>query len=98
MGTATLAVSQTVSQSALLQSADKRQTERLPCRPKRAGRGNVLSAGKTTCRKGGFNGSTQSGKPNAVGAADEQHPQSRRRNYLAAAIQMKGDALCGLSV
>ena len=75
MGTATLAVSQTVSQSALLQSADKRQTERLPCRPKRAGRGTVLSAGKTTCRKGGRNGSNQSGKPNAIGTEDEQHPQ-----------------------
>ena len=52
-----------------------RQAERLPCRPKRAGRGNVLSAGKTACRKGGRNGSPQSGKPNAVGAEDEQHPQ-----------------------
>lgn len=64
-----------VSQGMLLHSADKRQAERLPCRPKRAGRGTVLSAGKTTCRKGGFNGSTQSGKPNAVGAEDEQHSQ-----------------------
>ena len=31
----------------------------------------------TTCRKGGGNGSTQSGKPNAVGAENEQHPQRR---------------------
>ena len=36
-----------------------------------------LSAGKTTCRKGRRNGSTQSGKPNAVGAENEQHPQRR---------------------
>ena len=43
----------------------------LPCRPQRAGRGTVLSAGETTCRKGGRNRSTQSGKPNAVGAEDE---------------------------
>ena len=64
-----------VSQGMLLHSADKRQAERLPCRPKRAGRGTVLSAGKTTCRKGRRNGSTQSGKPNAVGAENEQHPQ-----------------------
>ena len=64
-----------VSQGMLLHSADKRQTERLPCRHKRASRGNVPSAGKTTCRKGGRNGSTQSRKPNAVGAENEQHPQ-----------------------
>ena len=66
-----------VSQGMLLHSADKRQAERLPCRHKRASRGNVPSAGKTTCRKGGRNGSTQSGKPNAVGSEDEQHPQHR---------------------
>ena len=64
-----------VSQGMLLHSADKRQAEQLSCRHKRAGRGNVLSAGKTACRKGGRNGSTQSGKPNAVGAENEQHPQ-----------------------
>ena len=75
MGTATLVVSETAPQGTLFRTADKWQAERLPCRPKRAGRGNVLSAGKTTCRKGGFNGSTQSGKPNAVGAEDEQHSQ-----------------------
>ena len=63
-----------VSQGMLLHSADKRQAERLPCRHKRASRGNVLSAGKTTCRKGRRNGSTQSRKPNTVGAEDEQHP------------------------
>ena len=66
-----------VSQGMLLHSADKRQAERLPCRPKRAGRGTVLSAGKTTCRKGGRNGSHQSRKPTAVGAEDEQHSQHR---------------------
>ena len=71
MGTATLAVSETAPQGTLFRTADKRQAERLPCRPKRAGRGNVLSAGKTTCRKGGRNGSAQSGKPNAVGAENE---------------------------
>ena len=38
-------------------AADYRQAERLPCRHKRASRGNVISAGKTTCRKGGRNGS-----------------------------------------
>ena len=52
MGTATLAVSKAVSQNVLLQSADKRQAERLPCRHKRAGRGTVLSAGKAAFRKG----------------------------------------------
>lgn len=64
-----------VSQGMLLHSADKRQAERLPCRHKRASRGNVPSAGKRTRRKGGRNGSTQSRKPNAVGAENEQHPQ-----------------------
>lgn len=44
---------------------------------KRAGRENVLSSGKTTCRKGRCNGSAQSRKANAVGAEDEQHPQRR---------------------
>ena len=77
MGAAAFAVSESASQGTLFQSADKRQAERLPCRPKRAGRGYVLSAGKTTCRKGGCNGSDQSGKPNAVGIEDEQHPQNR---------------------
>ena len=41
----------------LFRTADKRKAERLSCRPKRAGRGTVLSAGKTTCRKGERNGS-----------------------------------------
>ncbi len=41
----------------------------------RAGRSNVFSAGKTAFRKRGRNGSPQSGKSNAVGAEDEQHPQ-----------------------
>ena len=75
MGTATLAVSETAPQGTLFRTADKRKAERLPCRPKRASRENVLSAGKTTCRKGGRNGSHQSRKPTAVGAEDEQHPQ-----------------------
>ena len=39
-----------------------------------AGRSNVFSAGKTVFRKRGRNGSHQSGKSNAVGAEDEQHP------------------------
>ena len=60
-----------VSQGMLLHSADKRQAERLPCRPQRAGRGNVPSAGKRTRRKGRRNGSDQGGKPNAVGTEDE---------------------------
>ena len=57
MGTATLAVSETAPQGTLFRTADKRKAERLPCRPKRAGRGTVLSTGKTTCRKGERNGS-----------------------------------------
>lgn len=77
MGTAAFAVSETAPQDTLFRTADKRKSERLPCRPKRAGRGYVLSTGKTTCRKGGCNGITQSGKPNAVGAKDEQRPQHR---------------------
>lgn len=39
-----------------------------------AGRSIVFSAGKTAFRKRGRNGSPQSGKPNAVGAENEQHP------------------------
>ena len=70
-----MGTSETAPQGTLFRTADKRQAERLPCRHKRASRGNVPSAGKTTCRKGGRNGSTQSGKANAVGAEDEQHPQ-----------------------
>ena len=84
-----------VSQGMLLHSADKRQTERLPCRPKRAGRGTVLSAGKTTCRKGRRNGSTQSGKPNALGTEDEQSAKRRygnriKRAYLPLKLHKKG--------
>ena len=55
-------------------AADYRQAERLPCRPQRAGRSIVFSAGKAAFRKRGRNGSSQSGKSNAVGAEDEQHP------------------------
>ena len=36
---------------------------------------NVFSAGKAAFRKGGRYGSPQSGKSNAVGTEDEQHPQ-----------------------
>ena len=75
MGTATLVVSETAPQGTLFRTADKRKAERLPCRPKRASRENVLSAGKTAFRKRGSDGNAQSGKPNAVGAEDEQHPQ-----------------------
>ena len=71
MGKAAFAVSETALQGTLFRTADKRQAERLPCRPKRAGRETVLLAGETTCRKGGRNGSAQSGKPNAVGAENE---------------------------
>ena len=77
MGTATLAVSETAPQGTLFRTAEKRKAERLPCGHQRAGRGYVLSAGKTTCRKRKRNGSTQSGKSNAVGAENEQHPQRR---------------------
>ena len=56
-------------------AADYRQAERLPCRPQRAGRSIVFSAGKAAFRKRGRYGSPQSGKSNAVGAEDEQHPQ-----------------------
>ena len=71
MGKAAFAVSEAAPQGTLFRTVDKRQAERLPCRYKRAGSGTVLSAGKTTCRKGRRNGSTQSRKPNAVGAEDE---------------------------
>lgn len=77
MGKAAFSVSETAPQGTLFRTADKRQAERLPCRPKRADCGTVLSAGKTTCRKGRCNGSTQSKKPNAVGAENEQPPQCR---------------------
>ena len=77
MGKAAFAVSETAPQGTLFRTVDKQQAERLPCRYKRAGRENVLSSGKTTCRKGRCNGSTQSRKPNAVGAEDEQYPQRR---------------------
>lgn len=84
-----------VSQGMLLHSADKRQAERLPCRPKRAGRGNVLSAGKTAFRKRGSDGNAQSGKPNAVGTENEQ-PAKRcygnriKRAYLPLKLHKKG--------
>ena len=95
MGAAAFAVSESASQGTLFQSADKRQAERLPCRPKRAGRGYVLSAGKTTCRKGGCNGSDQSGKANAVGTEDEQSAKRRygnriKRAYLPLKLHKKG--------
>ena len=63
-----------VSQGMLLHSADKRQAERLPCRPQRADRSIVFSTGKAAFRKRGRYGSPQSGKSNAVGAEDEQYP------------------------
>ena len=67
----------------------------LPCRPQRAGRSNVFSTGKTTCRKGGCNGITQSGKPNAVGTEDEQSAKRRygnriKRAYLPLKLHKKG--------
>lgn len=71
MGKAAFAVSETAPQGTLFRTVDKRQAERLPCRHNRTSRENVLSSGKTTCRKGRCNGSTQSRKPNAVGAEDE---------------------------
>ena len=40
----------------------------------------VFSAGKAAFRKRGRYGSHQSGKSNAVGAEDEQHPQCCYRN------------------
>lgn len=46
----------------IFRATDHRQAERLPCRQKRAGKGTVFSAGKTTCRKGGHDGNAQSGK------------------------------------
>ena len=39
----------------------------------RAGRGYVLSVGKTTCRKGRRNRTAQSRQSNAVGSEDEQY-------------------------
>ena len=71
MGKAAFAVSETAPQGTLFRTVDKRQAEQLHCRHKRAGRENVLSSGKTTCRKGRCNESAQSRKPNAVGAEDE---------------------------
>ena len=50
---------------------------------------------ETLCRKGGRNGSPQSGKPNAVGTEDEQHPQRCygncfKRAYLSLTLHKKG--------
>lgn len=82
MGTAAFAVSEAVSQGALLQSLDKRQAEQLFCRHRPASRGNVFSAGKATCWERGCDGRTQSSTPNVVGAEDEQHPQCRYGDYF----------------
>ena len=53
MVTATLAVSETAPQGTVFRTADKRQAERLPCQPKRASRGTVLSADKQLAEKEG---------------------------------------------
>ena len=73
LGTATPAIYPKAQGQLVCRAADYRQAERLPCRPQRAGRSNVFSAGKAAFRKRGHNGSPQSGKSNAVGAEDEQH-------------------------
>ena len=75
IGTTAPSVSEKPPQGALHQSANQWQTEQLSCWHWSAGRSNVFSAGKTAFRKRGRNGSPQSGKSNAVGAEDEQHPQ-----------------------
>ena len=49
---AAFALYQAAPQNPLYQSAHKLQAHRLPRRHRRAGRGDVLSVGKTTCRKG----------------------------------------------
>lgn len=79
----------------IFRATDHRQAERLPCRHKRAGRGTVFSAGKTTCRKGGCDGNAQSGKPNALGTEDEQSAKRRygnriKRAYLSLKLHKKG--------
>ena len=53
MGTAAFAVSETAPQGTLFRAADKRQAERLPCRHKRASRGNVPSLVKQLAEKEG---------------------------------------------
>ena len=75
IGTTAPSVSEKPPQGALHQSANQWQTEQLSCWHWSAGRSNVFSAGKTAFRKRGRNGSPQSGKSNAAGAEDEQHPQ-----------------------
>lgn len=80
MGQAAFEVHQTAPQNPIHQSADKLQTHRLPRRHRRAGRGYVLSVGKTTRRKGRRNRTAQSRKPNAVGEANEQYPQPCNRD------------------
>lgn len=95
LGTTASPIPQRPSQSAVYLSAYQRQVEQLPCWHWPASRRNVLSAGKAAFRKGGRNGSNQSGKPNAVGTEDEQHPQccygSRiKRAYLSLTLHKKG--------
>ena len=74
MKTTAFVVYPQVQKTSLFRTSDKRQAELLPCRHKRAGRENVFSAGKTAFRKRGRYGSPQSGKLNAVGTENEQHP------------------------
>ena len=72
MGAEKPTVSEIVLQKRLRRTADKRETERIPCRHERAGGRNVFSVGKRTRRKGRYHGKTQNRKPDALGAADER--------------------------
>ena len=49
--TATFEIYQASPPNLIYKPADKLQSDRLPCRYRRTGRGYVLSVGKTTCRK-----------------------------------------------
>lgn len=74
LGQAAFTLHQAAPQNPLYQSADKLQAHRLPCRHRRAGRGDVLPVSKTTLRKRRRNRTAQSGKPNDVGCENEQYP------------------------
>ena len=80
MGQTAFTLHQAAPQNPLYQSADELQAHRLSRRHWWAGRGDFLSVSKTTCRKGGCDRTSQSGKSNALGEAYEQYPQPSGRN------------------
>lgn len=69
-------------QGAVYFSVHQRQAERLSYRYWPASRENVLTAGKAAFPKRGRDGNAQSGKPNAVGAEDEQSAKRRYGNRI----------------